>query len=106
MYFNMSKKTGQFTPIQLKRLPKLGYWLDCRYPQLGNPSAYCILNGECKYIHWSWGTGWCTLFWSCAPTNADCSDPRMEYYATHADMMNAHPEFANTMYSIKAPNDK
>ena len=104
----MSKKTGQFTPKQINRLPKQGYWLDLRYPSLGNPSAFCILNGECKYIHGLWGhnTGWFTLLWSCAPTNADVADPKFEYFATHNDMMVAHTEFANTVYGVKAPNDK
>lgn len=99
-------KPKQWTERQVRQLPEPGYYLDF-WPSLNAVSAYCIMNGYCKYIHWSWGTEWFTLLWSCAPTRKEVAkespDHHFEFFPTHEELVKAHPEL--TKCHVKAPND-
>lgn len=104
----MSSKTKTFTPNQISRLPDVGYWLEY-YISDPRPTAYCIMNGQVKYIHYSWGTQWGTLMWTCCVTKKQIANPesyilRFEYFKTHNDMITAHPEL-DAAYQTKSPND-
>jgi len=103
------KKIKKFTQYQSDRLPDQGYYLSYyKFPDKEVVEGYCIMNGQCKYIHWQWGQEWNTLLWSCAPTRKKLKNPdsgeRFEYFPTHDDMIKAHPELPQG-YHKKAPND-
>ena len=116
----MSKKTGVFTPNQQARLPEEGYVLSffIGTSTYKSTSAYCIMNGEVKYIryeeihggHWSslFSSKWNTLLWSCMPTKKQIANPTPEetfhHFKTHEEMIAAFPTLPKG-FDVKAPND-
>ena len=104
----MSSKTKTFTPNQIKQLPDEGYWLEYN-TLVPRPAAYCIMNGQVKYIHSLHGYKWSKLLWSCCLTRNQIANPqshvvRHEHFKTHEDMIAAHPEL-DAAYKTKSPND-
>lgn len=111
----MSLITKQWTPFQLKRLPKNGYWV-CEYnSNIKNKSyynihVYCIMNGYIRYIRSDTNLPtWNTLLWSCMPTKNQIINHRKEETFTHFDTMDLFiNKFKNTIHPnffIKPNND-
>ena len=99
------KPKKPFNQRQLERLAAPGYWVE-------GVGAYvdviCISHNAVKYCRSMWKSrDWTTLLWSCAPTKRTCLKDGFQHYPTHAEMMAAHPEFADKIpYAChKAPND-
>ena len=112
------KKTKQpktFTPFQLNRLPKEGYWLYYNNNYYIPIEGWCIKNGAVKLKSASnEGCGdWHTILWSCAPTKKGIERQEKEgegkwyFFNTLEEMILAKetlPEFPNYFFT-KAPND-
>jgi hypothetical protein len=104
-------KIKTWTDRQIKQLPEPGYYLHIWEGNYASISAYCIMNGHCKYMHIDKKLNepqeWWTLLWSCAPTKKKVANPyegsRFEYFKTHEEMMQSHPNLIQI--SIKSPND-
>lgn len=105
------KKIKEFTDKQKQRLPDPGYIVSgLKYVDnkiIPYPTVQCVMNGECKYVHWDFGESWETLQWTCCTTRKQLiNDPDdIKWYPSHDEMMKAHPEFINEPMGVKAPND-
>lgn len=103
----MSAKTKTFTPKQLARLPDIGYWVG-HYPNSESVEIFCVMNGQVKYIHHSWGKEWNTLMWTCCTTRNQIASGeygvKWEHFHNHASMLAKHPDIKDPA-RVKAPND-
>lgn len=103
-------KPKRWTPHQLNRLPKPGYWLSEFTFTGGKKSytAYCIMNGAIKYVRDDFNSNWSTLLWSCMPTQKQITNGKpntvFSYYPTLDDMITANPSLPDTFKS-KPVND-
>ena len=87
-----------------ERLAEPGYYIETYGTATENvfgPDKFSVIyisdEGKCKYIHWDWGTIWCTLTWTCAPTkkkvqrgidaHPDKEIERFSYYPTHEELL-------------------
>lgn len=112
-----TKTPKSFTPFQLNRLPKEGYWLYYQkleeYHNLIGDAIidfWCIKNGSVKL---DGGGGWHTILWSCAPTKKGIERQEKEgdgkwYFFNSLDEMilakETLPEIPDSFFT-KAPND-
>lgn len=85
--------------------PQAGYWIGC-LDSSNIPWVTCcktIHDLSCvyldvyktdgtlknmKYIHHEYGTGWCTLYWTCFPFD-EIKNGTLKYYPTLADLKTA-----------------
>jgi len=106
-------KVKSWTPHQLNRLPKPGYWLSVYTPNINNEkwySAYCVMNGYIKYARYQGGYehGWTTLLWSCMPTQKQIANPspneQFHYFSDLDSMLLAFPDLPGPFF-VKPEND-
>jgi len=100
-------KKKEWTPKQMERLPKPGYWVS-RYKDMEEVSVYCVMNGYVKYIHYLCGRDWNTLLWTCMPTAKQITESMdgfsFEYFGTYGEMKSKYPTHILSKLG-KAPND-
>jgi hypothetical protein len=104
-------KVKSWTPHQLNRLPKPGYWLLVYTPNINNEKwyhAYCVMNGYIRYVRSDMKSEWNTLLWSCMPTQKQIANPNPEeqfhYFPDLDSMRLAFPDLPGSFF-IKPEND-
>jgi hypothetical protein len=105
----------EWTPNQIKRLPKEGYWLNIFDIGRGqtNYTLTCIKNGYLRYLRTDFlkvGTGWQTLLWTCMTTRKQMETLPEErigvyhHFDTIEEMQIAFPDLPIEFYE-KPDND-
>jgi hypothetical protein len=108
-------KRKEWTPNQIKRLPKEGYWLNIW--NFGNGETMydltCIKNGYLRYLRTDFlkvGTGWQTLLWTCMTTRNQMEtlpEDRIgvfHHFNTIEEVQSAFPNLPKEFYE-KPDND-
>jgi hypothetical protein len=108
-------KPKEWTPNQIKRLPKEGYWLNIFDVGRGQTmyTLTCIKNGYIRYLRTDFlrmGTGWQTLMWTCMTTRNQMEtlpEDRIgvyHHFNTIEEMQVAFPNLPEEFYQ-KPDND-